>query len=370
MEIGDARTGGEGSGNVVIRLAAPRLLFVLSAAIVQLSCQGAPSSEGNETSETRSRSAAPIVSVESGIIGEASDIGVTESGHVVVADRLGNAVHVFDSVGGLVRSIGRLGAGPSEFNSPITLEVRADSVLVVDVGNARMQVVTLDGSYVRTEGLPPSPRGGYWDIGPGTLTAGPTLGLDSTLAKVFAGPTELVSRIGTPVGTVSQVIRPRAMKRDLVNGTIPTLFLNTVRPVFGSEGEVWLVEPARAVVERFELATGERLDSVGLSDPGFEQVREDFMAANAELPGTRMDPPFFLLGGRVVDGDLWVLVARGSEVPPKLLAVSGGGEVRPLPYEMPLGAILFAVDAARKRVYVATDLAELYRVESTGAAPN
>lgn len=368
MAIGEAGTRGEGSDNVVIRLAAPRLLSVLGVAIVQLACQ-APSSEAGETSVTLSGSAGLIVSVGSGILGEVSDIAVAESGLVLVADRLGNSVHVFDSVGGLVRTIGRAGAGPSEFNGLRALEIRADSVLVVDEGNARMQVITLDGSYVRSERLPPSP-GGFWDIGPRGLIAVPTMGLDLALVKVFDGPTVLVSRLGTPVGTVSQRVSFLAMKRELVEGTIPSLFLNMVQPVFGSEGEVWLVEPARASVERFELTTGERLDSVGFSDPGFDHVREDFIAANASLPGYRIDSPSFLLGGRVVEGELWVLVARGSERPPKLVAVSGEGEVRPLPYDIPLGAILFAIDAVRNRIYVATELAELYRVEATGAAPN
>ena len=67
------------------------------------------------------------------------------------------------------------------------------------------------------------------------------------------------------------------------------------------------------------------------------------------------------------DGELWVLVAMGAERPPRLVAVSVGGDVRRLPYEIPLGATQFAIDAVPNRIYVATDMAELYRVEATGA---
>lgn len=339
-------------------------LLVGCGGAVENSAPDDGSSPSNEASVGAARG--QIVSTASGLIGEVTDLTVSEQGWVVVADRLENAVKVFDSIGTLVHTLGRAGAGPGEFNSPIAVEARGDSVLVVDVGNARLQVVTLEGSYVRSEGLPALPRGGYWDLGAGDLKAGPTMGLDSALVKVFDGPSE-VAQVGTAVGPPLRRVNPAAMKQDLINGDIPDLFLNTVRPVLGDANDVWIVEPSRAVVERFDLTSAVRLDSVPFEDPDFEQVRRDFMAENAELPGMRMAAPDFLYGGQVIEGELWVLVAQGGDRGPELVAVAGGGDVRPLPFELPVGTVMFAVDEGRGRVYAGTNQAELFRIDGGGA---
>jgi len=65
-----------------------------------------------------------------------------------VGDSKAHVVHIFDEHGGKVGSIGGLGAGPGQFNSPTHVAVMADGgVLVTDALNFRVQAFDADGRY-------------------------------------------------------------------------------------------------------------------------------------------------------------------------------------------------------------------------------
>jgi len=65
-----------------------------------------------------------------------------------VGDSKAHVVHVFDEHGEMLGSIGGLGAGPGQFNSPTHVAVMADgSVVVTDALNFRVQAFDADGRY-------------------------------------------------------------------------------------------------------------------------------------------------------------------------------------------------------------------------------
>lgn len=65
-----------------------------------------------------------------------------------VGDSKSHVVVVFDDQGRRIGSIGKLGAGPGEFNSPTHLALMADGHLIVtDALNFRVQVFDADGRY-------------------------------------------------------------------------------------------------------------------------------------------------------------------------------------------------------------------------------
>ncbi len=215
----------------------------------------------------------PIVDVASGVIGEVAALAVTSGGVVVVADPLNDAVHLFDSTGAAVARIGREGSGPGEFRRPRALAVVSGRILVLDEGNGRIQEFTEAGEYVGSTPTPPAPRGGYWALSPDGRVVAPTLGLDSALLKIF-GPDGEGRRLGTVAGTPSRLLQIRQMKSDLIAGEIPTIFLNTVVPFFDDAGGLWLVEPARRVVERYDAVSLQRSDSVFLDFPEANRERD------------------------------------------------------------------------------------------------
>ena len=67
-------------------------------------------------------------------------------GLLYVADTQAHQIKVFDMTGRLVRSIGKRGEGPGEFNFPTFLALAGDRLVVSDTMNARVQLIPLNGS--------------------------------------------------------------------------------------------------------------------------------------------------------------------------------------------------------------------------------
>lgn len=63
-----------------------------------------------------------------------------------VADTQAHQIKVFDVTGRLVKTIGQRGEEPGEFNYPTYLALNNGKLIVADTMNARIQVITLDGS--------------------------------------------------------------------------------------------------------------------------------------------------------------------------------------------------------------------------------
>ena len=69
---------------------------------------------------------------DSVIFGDARDVAVDAGGRIYVTDGQAASVRVFDTTGVLIRSLGRLGDGPGEFDVPQGVEFGPD-------GNARVR---------------------------------------------------------------------------------------------------------------------------------------------------------------------------------------------------------------------------------------
>lgn len=74
-------------------------------------------------------------------------------GGVVVATSVANTLRYFDAEGALVRSVGRRGKGPGEFQSIVSFSRYGDSMAVMDLDEVS-QYFTLDGQFVRTDARP------------------------------------------------------------------------------------------------------------------------------------------------------------------------------------------------------------------------
>jgi len=121
-----------------------------------------------------SLSAAPLVTigVEEGDSNYVLDRVVAavrlSDGRIVVANGLSNQLRYFDTAGRFLRTVGRKGQGPGEFNGLSWVgRLGGDSLLVWDRANARVSVVGPDGTFVRSF---PIRR-----PGPASLTMSPTV---------------------------------------------------------------------------------------------------------------------------------------------------------------------------------------------------
>jgi hypothetical protein len=81
-------------------------------------------------------------------------IKVTQSGLVYVIDKDMNKLSIFSAIGGLQFSFGTQGTGDGEFYSPsdITLDESSEKVIIADAGNSRIQIFSLQGSFIRKFG--------------------------------------------------------------------------------------------------------------------------------------------------------------------------------------------------------------------------
>ena len=80
------------------------------------------------------------------VFGSIAALVADEDGNVYIADGQAREIRVFDPAGRHLRNIGRSGSGPGEFRYLNSMAWLADTLLVLDPGNARIQRFTIDGS--------------------------------------------------------------------------------------------------------------------------------------------------------------------------------------------------------------------------------
>jgi DNA-binding beta-propeller fold protein YncE len=74
------------------------------------------------------------------------------TGRIYVAETHGHDIKVFSDAGELLKTFGKRGEAPGDFNSPTFLTIAGNKLYVTDTLNARVQVLTLDGQALETVG--------------------------------------------------------------------------------------------------------------------------------------------------------------------------------------------------------------------------
>lgn len=106
--------------------------------------------------------------------GEVVDAARLSDGRIAVADRMNSTIHVFDSLGAPLRTIGRSGEGPGEFDVLTDIAPGRDgTVLAWDARLQRATVFDSDGQVVEEANLRRAQLAGYrlraWDERRGRL---------------------------------------------------------------------------------------------------------------------------------------------------------------------------------------------------------
>ena len=79
-----------------------------------------------------------------------SDLEVGPRGEIYTAHRQEHDLRMFDSSGAFVRTIGREGAGPGEFENVRTIGILHDTLWALDYGTMRFSFFSLSGEFVRS----------------------------------------------------------------------------------------------------------------------------------------------------------------------------------------------------------------------------
>lgn len=73
---------------------------------------------------------------------------------IYVLDRSDHAVRVYEKNGRFLKTIGRQGQGPGEFNAPSGFSILGDNLYVADSANGRIQILTRAGDYLSSLKVP------------------------------------------------------------------------------------------------------------------------------------------------------------------------------------------------------------------------
>lgn len=79
-----------------------------------------------------------------------NDIKCDSDGHIYACDFKANNIKKFDSSGKYLKTIGKKGQGPGEFNIPFKIAVTNDRLIVWDMRNIRLCALTLDGEFIKS----------------------------------------------------------------------------------------------------------------------------------------------------------------------------------------------------------------------------
>ena len=89
-----------------------------------------------------------------------NDIVTDAKGRILVCDGPANNIKVFDAVGKYLKTIGKAGQGPGDFNYPMDIEIVDGRLYVRELMNGRISIFEGDDRYVSSV---PTPReGGSW----------------------------------------------------------------------------------------------------------------------------------------------------------------------------------------------------------------
>ncbi len=182
------------------------------------------------------------------VFGDVTGIAVSLRGEIAVLDGQAQAVRVFGATGEYLRTIGRKGAGPGEFDRALAIHFDQDDRLwVVDAGNARYEVFDPEGRRLRR-----TPRGGGSTIGdPGAMTEGglldplPHFGADGEILRYYVR----VDSTGVVVDSLAPVTLGNLSQLRGVPAALAP-FIPRVLTAADWRGDLWLASSDRYTLYR------------------------------------------------------------------------------------------------------------------------
>ena len=89
---------------------------------------------------------------ESSILANISDLAIIEN-HMLVLDGKQSQLFMFDSEGGFLKQVGRLGQGPGEYIKPAYITADKDRFLLLDTDLRRLIFYDRNGAWIRSDNL-------------------------------------------------------------------------------------------------------------------------------------------------------------------------------------------------------------------------
>jgi hypothetical protein len=339
--------------NTSIRIPATLQRTVAALALVSLSTFACERAAELETLEFEVTALDTLITLESELLAAPVDVTVDEDGNVYVLDARLASIVVLPVADGAPVTLGAQGAGPGELDGPGAVAVASDSIRVIDSGNGRVQVLTSDGTPVRSYPLTAERLGGIALNGNGHVAVSTHGLVEESLVLTFGPDGEPLAGIGAPVVPPHQFWDMAAIRAEILDGQVPQPLRNMSRPTLDSQGALWLALSTEGIVQRYD-AEGTLLWALPLEEPEMPGIKERFFQRNRELNIPGFAVLSYVSDGVVVDGTLWLLLNVPDTDPCVVLVISGEGVLRQrLTFPNLTGATQLAVDPDRRLLYLA-----------------
>ena len=284
------------------------------------------------------------------LIGKISSIEVAEDGELFVRD--GVTIHAFRPDGTHRTSFGSEGEGPGEIQFPLAMNVRNDSVFVVDLAKQEQVVFGDDGSHA---GRVPVPvLGSQYAFGDAGHTAAVgTRASDSTVAVYNEAGNELYQAV-TPLQEGRIIIDMQEVRSEIASGRVPDeVHATSTAVALDADGGLWFVRPSKAQVMRY-TATGEQKWERTLDLPEADRIFDAFVEANAALQNPNQYVSLRYVHSPVAVGnELWVIAGMPESEPAQIIVIDETGAVRHRVHiPEAAGARSFVLSPNRERIYL------------------
>ena len=260
-------------------------------------------------------------------------------GAIIVANTGSNEIREFDASGGYVRSLGRKGAGPGEFqNLSWAGWLEGDTIVGYDPPNRRLTVFAPDGSVARTVTLPLPNTSSFPEV-TAILASGSVLaypGFDRVFSRgerrdtiaymIYPPDGSRPDTLGLYAGPERffHILPDFALSMDIPFGRNSYAAARGNRVVLGSsdalaldvhDGDGALLRRIRIVIPPVPVTSAEaeaRRDSAIAAFP--ERMRDAYREMQELAPGRETHPAFTALA-LDDDGRIWVRLPRATGAP-------------------------------------------------------
>lgn len=235
------------------------------------------------------------------VFGSIVSFDIDEAGNIYLLDMLSHKVSVFSHSGQWIRSFGRRGRGPGEFERPYRIKLSRNSVYVYDQGLGRLVRFTRDGRPKASALLPFNSSGQ------------PSLAIDNAEHLYFtATPADSFPKRGPVIYAFDPRLNVvRSFGRVAINDSVAWRYLGSGPIEINKDGNLWFVPIGEYRIRKFDrsgrlLANITRDHNFVFSMSGFERITGD-MGGRATV-SFDTNRPLILQINRDAKGQMWVFV--------------------------------------------------------------
>lgn len=213
------------------------------------------------------------------ILANPVDIAISDEGLIYILDSEDNDIKIFKQDGTFIKRVGRRGNGPGEFVRPWAIYIIKDEIYIADAGNKRVQILSIDGKYLRGYKAPIEYGAGLAFDSRSNLYLN-TQGIRRPkLISVYDTGGNLVQQFGNLEGKSIKGHNITLIKNKIKKGKIPDSFKNDLLLTVDKNENLFAVHRALKKYKKYSLK-GELLDEIEIKTEEYQKIYENFRKKN------------------------------------------------------------------------------------------